>query len=144
MVGAMRARIELDYARRVRGRGIIEQQEVIRLACLENTLKLTPPATTVAPSGKLLPVSNGSCEVRDPAHSVPISSMPAGIGANWSRCSETPSSLTFAFGTAIWLISILREQFCRESTGHALTSIKPADSYAGFARISRNRYPALT
>lgn len=35
----------------------------IRLACLENTLKFTPPGRTVAPSGKLRPESVGQVAV---------------------------------------------------------------------------------
>ena len=53
MVGAVRARIEVDHPCRLRRRGIIEQQQLDPVACRENTLKLTPPGRTVAPSGKL-------------------------------------------------------------------------------------------
>ena len=46
--------------RRLRGLHVVEQEQVDALGALRNTLKLTPPGPTVAPSGALVPVKTSS------------------------------------------------------------------------------------
>src|SRR6202030_1264908 len=137
MVGAMCARIEFDHAHRVRGGGIIEQQEV-------HLARLPGDYTEVDALGE-----NGGTE-RETATPVYQPLKSSGFrefglyffkpSAQRRRRVALPEELFIAH-VLCWhrhpgCYLQLSLQFCREPPNPALTSIKPARRLLGFAHIS--------
>jgi hypothetical protein len=137
MIGAMRARIELDHARRMRGGGIIEQQEVHPARLPREHAEIDAPG------------ENGGTE-RETATPVYQPLRSSGFrefglyffkaSAQRGRRVALPEELFIAHVLS-WhrhpgYYLQLSLQFCREPLNPALTSIKPARRLLGFAHIS--------